>query len=163
MIIGRNPGQEEDEKKEPFVGAAGKLLDEFLEKAGWSRSNCYITNTVKCFTAIPKANRKPIAIEIAACSPWLLLEIQLLQPQLVIAAGGEAIRLFDEDAMPSRKQGTLMNVREDPFRELLKQYKTQVFAIYHPSYILRNRTKLLPAYWSCADKLNEILQLARLA
>ena len=91
-MIGEQPGDQEDVKGEPFVGPAGRLLDEGLVAAGIDRKEVYVTNAVKHFKWVPQGKRrlhqKPNAREIAACRPWLGAEILLGQPQIVVALGG---------------------------------------------------------------------------
>jgi uracil-DNA glycosylase family 4 len=158
MVIGRNPGQDEDRKGEPFVGRAGRLLDEFLERAGWRRSWTYITNVVKCFTALPRANRPPTREEIRACIPWLYMEIQILRPSIILAAGGEAIQTFHASMRPGHANGRLIPIIERPFDRLLAESRTRVFGFFHPSYVLRNAGKERHKYWETAEKLRYILE-----
>lgn len=90
MIVGRNPGREEDEQGEPFVGESGKFLNQFLDSAGFSRSDVYITNCVKCHT---RANREPDIIEIVTCSnAYLKNEIEILKPCVILTLGADAFR-----------------------------------------------------------------------
>ena len=85
MLVGEQPGNEEDLEGEPFVGPAGRLLDKALEEAGIDRGLTYVTNVVKHFKWEPRGKRrihaKPNAAEITACLPWLQAEIQLVQPE----------------------------------------------------------------------------------
>src|SRR6266513_4480598 len=91
MLVGEQPGDKEDIAGHPFVGPAGKLLDRALEEAGIDRTKTYVTNVVKHFKWEPSGKRrlhkKPNSREIAACRPWLLSEIEALQPELIVCLG----------------------------------------------------------------------------
>ena len=94
MFIGEQPGNEEDLTGKPFVGLAGKLFDSALATAGIDRSQTYVTNVVKHFKWEPRGKRrihkKPNAVEIAACRPWLQAEIALIKPDVIVALGATA-------------------------------------------------------------------------
>src|SRR5947208_13175235 len=81
MIVGEAPGQNEDQQGEPFVGAAGKLLDQLLKGIGLSRPDVFITNILKCR---PPGNRDPLPLEVQACSPYLDHQQKLLQPEVIL-------------------------------------------------------------------------------
>jgi len=106
MVIGEGPGADEDQRGEPFVGAAGKLLDEMLNSVGRTRTrNVYIANVVKCR---PPGNRDPEADEVAACRPFLDRQIELLKPRLILALGRIAAqRLLGSTAPLSKLRGPL--------------------------------------------------------
>ncbi len=127
MVIGEGPGAEEDARGEPFVGAAGKLLDEMLKSVGRTRSdNVYIANVVKCR---PPGNRDPEADEVAACRPFLDRQIELLKPSLILALGKIAAqRLLGSNA-------PLGKLRETP--HVYGPGNTPVRVSYHPAYLLR--------------------------
>ena len=127
MVIGEGPGAEEDARGEPFVGAAGKLLDEMLNSVGRTRStNVYIANVVKCR---PPGNRDPEADEVAACRPFLDRQIELLKPSLILALGKIAAqRLLGSNA-------PLGKLRETP--HAYGPANTPVRVSYHPAYLLR--------------------------
>src|SRR5205823_11807184 len=94
MLVGEQPGDQEDLAGEPFVGAAGRVLAEALEQAGIDASRVYITNAVKHFKWTPKGKRRiherPNRAEVAACQHWLELELRLVKPSLVVALGATA-------------------------------------------------------------------------
>ena len=94
MFIGEQPGNEEDLTGKPFVGPAGKLFDNALAAAGIDRSQTYVTNVVKHFKWEPRGKRrihkKPNAVEINACRPWLQAEIALIKPDVIVALGATA-------------------------------------------------------------------------
>ncbi|MCX7071310.1 MAG: uracil-DNA glycosylase [Gammaproteobacteria bacterium] len=127
MVIGEGPGAEEDLRGEPFVGAAGKLLDAMLQSVGRARSsNVYIANVVKCR---PPGNRDPEADEVAACRPYLDRQIELLQPKLIVALGRVAAqRLLSSNAPLSKLRGV---------PQVYGAAGTPVLVSYHPAYLLR--------------------------
>ncbi|HSD38446.1 MAG TPA: uracil-DNA glycosylase [Rhodocyclaceae bacterium] len=126
MFIGEGPGAEEDERGEPFVGQAGKLLDAMLEASGLKRGeNVYIANAVKCR---PPGNRTPEPEEIAACRPYLERQIELVKPKLLIALGRPAAQtLLGGEMSIASARGKLHRYRDVP-----------VVVTYHPAYLLRN-------------------------
>ncbi len=130
MIIGEAPGQEEDASGEPFVGPAGKLLDNMLAAIGLNRAeHVFIANVLKCR---PPGNRNPEALEVAACSPYLQRQIALLQPRLILAMGRFAAQtLLQTDA-------SIASLRERQHRFELAGITVPVIVTYHPAYLLRN-------------------------
>src|SRR5207249_7181685 len=89
LLVGEGPGRHEDEAGRPFVGAAGRVLDAALAKAGIPREDVFITNVVKCR---PPENRRPRADEIAACRPYLAAQIRLVHPGVIVTLGDTALR-----------------------------------------------------------------------
>ncbi|QHS08729.1 uracil-DNA glycosylase [Sinimarinibacterium sp. NLF-5-8] len=133
MVIGEGPGQEEDARGEPFVGAAGRLLDQMLKTIGRSRTQAsdaqavFIANVVKCR---PPGNRDPQVDEVEACRPYLDRQIELVQPKLIVALGRVAAqRLLATDAPLSRLRGK---------QHFYGANKIPVFVTYHPAYLLRS-------------------------
>jgi uracil-DNA glycosylase len=128
MIVGEGPGADEDASGEPFVGRAGKLLDEMLKAIGHSRAeNVYIANVVKCR---PPGNRDPAADEAEACRPFLEAQIAQVQPRLIVALGRIAAqRLLVTDEPLARLRGPLHHYGAG---------KTPLFVTYHPAYLLRS-------------------------
>lgn len=126
LFVGEAPGAEEDERGEPFVGQAGKLLDAMLGAVGLKRSeNVYIANSVKCR---PPGNRTPEPAETAACWPYLERQIELLQPKLIVALGRPAAQAL------LQREVKIGAVRGQQF-----DYKgTPLIVTYHPAYLLRN-------------------------
>lgn len=98
MLIGEQPGNDEDKKGRPFVGPAGRLLDSLLAEAGIDRTNVYVTNVVKHFKWKPRGKRrihkKPGAREIAACSPWIEAEVAQVKPQVIVCLGASGTGSF---------------------------------------------------------------------
>jgi DNA polymerase len=123
MLVGEAPGATEDEQGRPFVGRAGKLLEEVLAEAGLAREDVYITNVVK---ARPPKNRDPKAGEVAHHMPWLEAELAFVQPTLVIPLGRHALSHFTDDAKISEVHGTEMTERG-----------RSLFPMYHPAAALR--------------------------
>ena len=132
MFVGEQPGDREDIEGKPFVGPAGRLLDEALEEAGIDRTRVYITNAVKHFKFEPRGKRrihkKPNAAEISACRPWLDSEIALVKPRILVLLGATAAQaLLGRDFRVSLQRGQFI---ERPGLPLM-------MATVHPSSILR--------------------------
>jgi uracil-DNA glycosylase family protein len=132
MMIGEQPGNQEDLEGQPFVGPAGKLLDDALIAAGIDRKQVYLTNAVKHFKWEPRGKRrihkKPSAREIAACRPWLEAEIAALQPQIIVFLGATAAQsLLGRDFRVTQHRGEFLDSALAP----------TVIATVHPSSILR--------------------------
>lgn len=127
MIIGEAPGAEEDRRGEPFVGPAGRLLDRMLAAIGLGRDTVFITNVLK---SRPPGNRDPAADEVAACEPYLRRQIELLQPDTIVAVGRiSAQQLLRSDRPLGRLRGAWH--RYGPA-------DTPLLVTYHPAYLLRN-------------------------
>lgn len=132
MFIGEQPGNEEDLTGKPFVGPAGKLFDNALKEAGIDRSLTYVTNVVKHFKWEPRGKRrihkKPNAVEIAACRPWLQAEIALAKPDVIVALGATAAQaLLGPKFRVTKQRGEFLESALAPY----------VMATVHPSSILR--------------------------
>jgi uracil-DNA glycosylase len=134
MLVGEQPGDEEDQKGLPFVGPAGRLLDRALEAAGVDREHIYITNAVKHFKWQLRGKRRlhktPAQREIDACHPWLEGEIQAVRPHVIVALGATAAKaLIGPQFKVSQQRGQFVESPLAPF----------VFATFHPSALLRLR------------------------
>ena len=132
MFVGEQPGNEEDFEGKPFVGPAGRLLDEALEKAGIDRAQTYVTNVVKHFKWAPRGKRrihkKPNNTEINACRPWLEAEIATVKPKIIVCLGATAAQtLLGKEFRVSRQRGQLIPSPLAPI----------VLATVHPSSIFR--------------------------
>jgi len=128
MFIGEGPGEQEDLKGEPFVGPAGKLLDDMLSIIDLSRENCYIANIVKCR---PPRNRDPLETEQEACIGYLRNQVALIKPKIIVCLGRiSATRLIRPDFRITREHGTWTEKNGILFT-----------AIYHPSALLRDLSK----------------------
>ena len=123
VFVGEAPGKTEDELGRPFMGRAGKLLDELLAEAGVVRADVWITNVVK---ARPPKNRDPKAPEIAHWMPFLVRELELIQPQLIVPLGRHALKHFAPEAKIGEVHGTLLDGR--------------LFPLYHPAAAMYNQT-----------------------
>ncbi len=136
MMIGEQPGDHEDIEGRPFIGPAGKLLDECLEAAGIDRRRVYVTNTVKHFKWEPHGNvrvgKKPGTREIRACRPWLEAEMEAVRPKLIVCLGAVAAQsLLGADFKITLMHGKVQRAEGLP----------PILATLHPSSILRARSK----------------------
>ena len=125
MIVGEAPGFNEDRQGEPFVGAAGKLLDTLLGRIGLSRSDVYITNVLKCR---PPMNRDPMPNEVEACSPYLKQQLEMIKPKVVLILGRHAL----ERLMPG--QGSISRIHGS----LIRRGEVAYIPLYHPAAALHN-------------------------
>ena len=131
FLVGEQPGDREDQQGRPFVGPAGLLLDKCLESAGIDRREVYVTNAVKHFKWEPRGkmrlHKKPNALEIAACRPWLEVEIEAVQPQVIVCLGATAAQdLLGPQFRLTKHRGEVFPTKYGP-----------VTATIHPSAILR--------------------------
>jgi uracil-DNA glycosylase len=136
MMIGEQPGDQEDRQGRPFVGPAGKLLDKCLEEAEIDRRKVYVTNSVKHFKWEPRGklriHKKPSASEIHACRPWLEAELAVVRPMLIVCLGAVAAQsLLGSSFRITQSHGKLQQVDGLP----------PIIATLHPSAILRARTE----------------------
>ena len=146
MFIGEGPGEQEDLKGEPFVGAAGMLLDDMLSIIDLSRENCYIANIVKCR---PPRNRDPLETEQDACIGYLRNQVALIQPKIIVCLGRvSAMRIIKPDFRITREHGTWT-----------EKNGVWMSAIYHPSALLRDptmRPETFDDLLSLRVKINEV-------
>ena len=125
MFIGEGPGEQEDLKGEPFVGRAGKLLDDMLEIIDLDRSKIYITNMVKCR---PPQNRDPLNVEQEACIGYLRNQVAIIRPKIIVCLGRiAAMKLIKEDFKITKEHG-----------QWVEKAGVQMTAMYHPAALLRN-------------------------
>ena len=132
LFVGEQPGDKEDLEGRPFVGPAGAVLDKALSEAGIDRTQTYVTNAVKHFKWEPRGKRrihkKPNSLEIAACRPWLEVEIQFVRPEVIVCLGATAAQaLLGRSFRVTQQRGQLMPFDRTP----------QILATVHPSSILR--------------------------
>lgn len=132
ILVGEQPGDYEDVAGKPFVGPAGKIMDQALEEAGIDRKQVYVTNAVKHFKWEPRGKRrihqKPNSREIAACRPWLEAELRIVNPKLVVAMGATAAQtIFGPSFRVTRERGKVLSSKLAP----------RVLATVHPSSLLR--------------------------
>jgi uracil-DNA glycosylase len=156
VLVGEQPGDEEDLKGRPFVGPAGRLLDQLLEAAGIERKSVYVTNAVKHFKWEPRGKRRihktPAQHEVAACEAWLRGELARLRPTVVIALGATALRALSADAGPVGKSRGLM-LKTDEGLPLV--------ATWHPSALLRARDESIEKMH--AEVVEDLRRAARIA
>jgi uracil-DNA glycosylase len=157
VLVGEQPGDQEDLAGKPFVGPAGRLLDSALEEAGIDRKLAYVTNVVKHFKWQPRGKRrihqKPNAAEIAACRPWLDAELSVLQPKALVCLGATAAQaLLGRQFRVSRDRGVAVESDLAPV----------VMATVHPSSILRsdNREQELELFVEDLRRVAEALRAA---
>ncbi|MCF7805166.1 MAG: uracil-DNA glycosylase [Candidatus Marinimicrobia bacterium] len=141
MFIGEAPGYYEDQQGEPFVGKAGKLLDKILAAIDLKRENVFIGNVLKCR---PPENRDPKAEEIEECEPYLVEQIRLVEPRVIIALGKVAGNTL------LRKSSSLRDLRGKTW----DYHGTDLIVTYHPAALLRNQNLKRPA-WEDFQKIQE--------
>ena len=139
MLVGEAPGATEDAQGRPFVGRAGRLLDELLLEAGLERSDVWITNVVK---ARPPKNRDPKAGEVAHCMPWLQAEVALIRPRVIVPLGRHALKHFAPSARIADVHGRLIEER--------------LFPLYPPAAAMYNQS-LRATLFDDARALGELL------
>ena len=128
LFIGEAPGKNEDEQGEPFVGRAGKLLDDMLAMIGLQHENIYITNSVKCR---PPENRDPLNTEKDACRGYLRRQVKLMRPKIIVCLGRiSAMEFIREDFKISQEHG-----------QFFDKNGTLMMALYHPAALLRDPRK----------------------
>lgn len=148
MLVGEGPGASEDEQGVPFVGAAGKLLDDMLAIIGLDRRSVYICNVVKCR---PPGNRDPLNVEQDACAGYLRRQIALVRPKILVCLGRiAAARLIGEDFRITRDHGLWYDV--DGMR---------LTAVYHPSALLRDPSKRPETFDDLKSIQSEIRRVCR--
>jgi len=132
MFVGEAPGADEDKQGEPFVGRAGKLLTEIIKAMNYTREDVYIANVLKCR---PPGNRNPAPDEVETCSPYLLRQIELIQPKVIVALGSFAAQMMLETK-------TGITALRGQFHQyaLAKQQDNApvIMPTFHPAYLLRN-------------------------
>ena len=126
--LAEGPGANEDQEGRPFVGRAGKLLDNMIKAIGYNREDVFILNTVKCR---PPDNRKPTPEEMAACADFLDMQLQIIDPFIIVALGATAAdRLLGPGKTISSRRGKIYRTEEG----------WNVVCSYHPAFLLRNQT-----------------------
>lgn len=143
VFIGEAPGAKEDETGRPFVGRAGKLLEKLLKDIGMSREEVWIGNIIK---HRPPQNRDPLPDELAACSPYLTMQLKAMQPLLIVTLGRFSMNYFHKDGKISRDHGHLIKVDD-----------YNIYPVYHPAAALRNRN-FAKALITDFRRIPEILQ-----
>jgi len=135
MVIGEGIGEEEDQSGKPFVGISGELLGKIFKSVGINReTDAYITNTVKCR---PPEDRSPLPTEIDACKPYLLRQIQLVKPKVLILLGTPALKSILEEKMPiTQVRGQWYTTKVEYMEEDL-----YIMPLFHPSYLRRHQNR----------------------
>lgn len=135
MLVGEMPGDEEDKEGRPFVGPAGRLLDQALEASGINRDEAYVTNVVKHFKWSPKGKRrlheKPNRTEVVSCIPWLTSELEVIQPSVLVFLGATAAQAL---------LGSSFRVTKERGKFIESDLAPRVTATVHPASVLRQRT-----------------------
>lgn len=153
MFVGEAPGADEDAQGEPFVGRAGQLLTRMIETMGLSRDRVYIANILKCRPDTPgqsAGNRKPTPSEMVTCLPYLLEQIDIIQPKVLVALGATAVEgLMGKTEGITRIRGRWLEFRGTP-----------LMPTYHPAYLLRNQA--LSERRKVWEDMLEIMQRLRL-
>jgi DNA polymerase len=148
VFVGEGPGADEDTKGEPFVGDAGKVLNRIITAMGLKREDVYICNVVKCR---PPGNRDPESDEISACSPFLLRQVQSIEPEVIVALGKFASQ-------------TLLGTKE-PISKMRGKFRDfhgiPLMPTYHPSYLLRSGGNS-DSFWDVWEDMVQVLQLLKL-
>ena len=133
MFVGEAPGADEDRQGEPFVGRAGQLLNKIIESVGLKREDVYICNIIKCR---PPNNRAPLPMEIEACTPYLLKQIELIKPSFIISLGRTAAQwLLQTNDNLGKLRGTVHDYRG-----------IKLIVTYHPAALLRNENWKRPTW-----------------
>jgi DNA polymerase len=147
VFVGEAPGEDEDEQGRPFVGRAGQLLTKIIKAMGYERDQVYIANVLKCR---PPVNREPLPEEVARCSPYLAMQVELIKPKVVVALGKHAAHaLLGIETPITKLRGNLKSYRGIP-----------VMPTFHPSYLLRN-PRAKKEVWEDLKKVLEIVRRGR--
>jgi DNA polymerase len=150
VFVGEGPGADEDLKGEPFVGEAGQMLNRIISAMGLQREEVYICNVVKCR---PPGNRDPESDEISACAPFLLRQVQSINPEVIVALGKFASQtLLDTKESISKLRGK--------FRDF---HGTPLMPTFHPSYLLHRQGEgNMESFWQVWEDMTQVLRLLKL-
>lgn len=154
VFVGEGPGQNEDESGRPFCGRAGELLDKMIGAMGMKRSDVFICNVVKCR---PPENRNPMSNEVEACWPYLMRQLQIIAPKVIVTMGNPATQKL----LQTKKGITGLRGNWQPLPELADSIGgTPVMPTFHPSYLLRNYTpQARSEVWSDLKQVMTVLGL----
>lgn len=148
MLIGEGPGEQEDLKGEPFVGRAGKLLDDMLSIIDLDRSKIYIANMVKCR---PPQNRDPLNLEQDACIDYLRNQVALIRPKIIVCLGRvSAMKIISKDFKITRDHG-----------QWYERSGVQMMAIYHPAALLRDPRRRPETFMDLKSLQNKIREICK--
>jgi len=148
LFVGEGPGETEDQFGRPFIGKAGQLLDKIIQKMGLGREDVFIGNVVKCR---PPNNREPLKDEVEACLPYLLKQVEILQPKAIVCLGKVALNnLLGTSHSMGRIRGQFLSFRGIP-----------LMPTYHPAYILHKKDKeeISRAKWEVWEDMQKVLAL----
>jgi DNA polymerase len=144
LFIGEAPGEEEDLQGRPFVGRAGKFLDQMIERIGLRRDEVFICNVLKCR---PPNNRDPEPVEVEACKNYLLSQLELISPKIICTLGKHAYNtLFGVDEKITRIRGVLTSYKG-----------IKLLPTYHPAFLLRNQNRVKEV-WEDMERLKQLLR-----
>lgn len=146
MFVGEAPGAEEDRRGEPFVGAAGQLLDKMIAAMGWSRDSVYIANVLKCR---PPGNRDPQGDEVEKCFPFLVRQIEAVKPRIIVALGKPAAHALLSTTAPI----SALRGRFHEFRGV------KVMPTFHPAFLLRDPSRKRDAWSDLKQVIDELDRL----
>lgn len=147
LVVGQNPGRDETERKEPFVGISGRMFDQLVEEVlGLKRSDFYISNCVRCYTP---GNRRPTPTEVETCQYFLEREVQALKPKLILSLGGPAFEQL------TGMHGIMKHHGNPTFSP---RYKMFVFPLLHPSPLNLNDPAKLELFVADLVKLDEFIK-----
>ncbi len=150
LFVGEGPGETEDQFGRPFIGKAGQLLDKIIQKMGLSREAVFIGNVVKCR---PPNNREPLKDEVEACLPFLLRQIAVLRPRVIVCLGKVALNnMLGTSYSMGRIRGQLLSFNGIP-----------LVPTYHPAFILHKKDKedISKAKWEVWEDMQQVLALLR--
>ncbi|MEA2156006.1 MAG: uracil-DNA glycosylase [Solirubrobacteraceae bacterium] len=150
MFVGEAPGAREDEQGVPFVGAAGKLLDQLLDEVGLARADVWIANTLKCR---PPGNRDPLPVEIENCSDYLLRQVELIQPRVICTLGNFSTKLLRGDPTGITRLHGQAEIR------VIGRRAVRLYPLFHPAAALYTRS-LLDTLRADFARLPQLLELA---
>lgn len=151
VFVGEAPGAEEDKQGRPFVGRAGKLLEQLLREIGYERRDVWIGNIIK---HRPPENRDPFPDEVKACQPYLTMQLTAINPKVVVTLGRFAMYYFDKDGKISRDHGVVKKITVSEIGEMA------IYPIYHPAAALRN-PELMTELRKDFRKIPDIIKLVK--
>lgn len=159
MFVGEAPGRDEDIQGEPFVGRAGQLLTKIIEAMGYKREDVYIANVIKCR---PPENRNPAPDEVNTCEPFLLQQIEIIQPKVIVCLGTYAAQSLLQTETPigrlrSHFHAWPSSIVKTQFETSLTEGCIKVMPTYHPAFLLRNPNMKKPV-WEDMQKVMEFLK-----
>ena len=154
-FVGEGPGEEEDRFGRPFVGKAGQLLNSAIKKGlGLNREDLYICNVIKCR---PPENRTPLPTEVAACSPYLFRQLELIKPKVIVTLGQTPQLTLEADSKEQLSESKLANLGITKLRGQWRTWRgIPLMPTFHPAYILRNPSAKKP-FWEDLQQVMKFL------